>query len=90
MAESQACRCLTVSFGNSGQTDIITHKENGYLAEAYNTNDLANGIAWALREGKATISPTHFRQSVVQRFSSEVIANEYSQLYEQLITPSHE
>jgi glycosyltransferase involved in cell wall biosynthesis len=60
------------------------------LAEAYNTNDLANGIAWALREGKATISPTHLRQSVVQRFSSEVIANEYAQLYEQLITPSHE
>jgi hypothetical protein len=51
---------------------------------------LANGIAWALREGKATISPTHLRQSVVQRFSSEVIANEYAQLYEQLITPSHE
>lgn len=90
LAEAQACGCPAVSFGNSGQTDIITHKENGYLAEAYNTNDLANGIAWALREGKATISPAHLRQSVVQRFSSEVIANKYEQLYEQLITPSHE
>lgn len=90
LAEAQACGCLPVSFGNSGQTDIITHKENGYLAEAYNTDDLANGIAWALREGGATISPTHLRQSVVQRFSSEVIANKYAQLYEQLITPSHE
>ena len=90
LAEAQACGCPAVSFGNSGQTDIITHKVDGYLAKAYNTNDLANGIAWALREGKATISPTHLRQSVVQRFSSEVIANKYAQLYEQLITPSHE
>lgn len=90
LAEAQACGCPAVSFGNSGQTDIITHKENGYLAEAYNTDDLANGIAWALREGGATISPAHLRQSVVQRFSSEVIANKYAQLYEQLITPSHE
>ena len=90
LAEAQACGCLPVSFGNSGQTDIITHKVDGYLAKAYDTGDLANGLAWALREGKATISPTHLRQSVVQRFSSEVIANKYAQLYEQLITPSHE
>lgn len=90
LAEAQACGCLPVSFGNSGQTDIITHKVDGYLAKAYDTGDLANGLAWALREGKATISPTHLRQSVVQRFSSEVIANQYIQLYQQLIDKSHE
>lgn len=90
LAEAQACGCLPVSFGNSGQTDIITHKVNGYLAEAYATEGLADGIAWALREGKASVSPTHLRQGVLQRFSSEVIANEYAQLYKQLITSSHE
>lgn len=90
LAEAQACGCLPVSFGNSGQTDIITHKVDGYLAKAYDTGDLANGIAWALREGKENLSPTDLRQRVVQRFSGEVIANQYIQLYQQLITPSHE
>ncbi len=90
LAEAQACGCPAVSFGNSGQTDIITHKENGYLAEAYNTDDLANGIAWALREGEENLSPTDLRQRVVQRFAGEVIANQYIQLYQQLIDKSHE
>lgn len=90
LAEAQACGCLPVSFGNSGQTDIITHKVDGYLAKAYDTGDLANGIAWALREGKENLSPTDLRQRVVQRFAGEVIANQYIQLYQQLIDKSHE
>lgn len=90
LAEAQACGCPAVSFGNSGQTDIITHKVDGYLAKAYDTGDLANGIAWALREGKENLSPTDLRQRVVQRFAGEVIANQYIQLYQQLIDKSHE
>ena len=90
LAEAQACGCLPVSFGNSGQTDIITHKVDGYLAKAYDTDDLANGLVWALREGKESLSPTDLRQRVVQRFSGEVIANQYIQLYQQLIDKSHE
>lgn len=90
LAEAQACGCLPVSFGNSGQTDIITHKVDGYLAKAYDTGDLANGLAWALREGEVSLSPTDLRQRVVQRFAGEVIANQYLQLYQQLIDKSHE
>lgn len=90
LAEAQACGCPAVSFDNSGQTDIITHKVDGYLAKAYDTGDLANGLAWALREGKENLSPTDLRQRVVQRFAGEVIANQYIQLYQQLIDKSHE
>lgn len=90
LAEAQACGCPAVSFGNSGQTDIITHKVDGYLAKAYDTGDLANGLVWALREGKESFSPTDLRQRVVQRFAGEVIANQYIQLYQQLIDKSHE
>lgn len=90
LAEAQACGCPAVSFDNSGQTDIITHKVDGYLAKAYDTGDLANGLVWALREGKENLSPTDLRQRVVQRFAGEVIANQYIQLYQQLIDKSHE
>lgn len=90
LAEAQACGCPAVSFGNSGQTDIITHKVDGYLAKAYDTDDLANGLVWALREEKENLSPTDLRQRVVQRFAGQVIANQYIQLYQQLIDKSHE
>lgn len=89
LAEAQACGCLPVSFDNSGQTDIITHKADGYLAKAYNTDDLANGIAWALHKGK-NIASESLRQSVVQRFSSDVIAYKHLHLYKQLIDQHHE
>jgi glycosyltransferase involved in cell wall biosynthesis len=85
LIEAQACGCLPVSFGNSGQTDIITHLKNGYLAEAYSVDDLANGIHWALAEGKKCISANDMREEVLHRYSSEVVAQQYMTLYENIL-----
>ena len=46
--EGMACGCPAVSFDNSGQTDIINHLENGYLAKYKDTDDLATGIKWVI------------------------------------------
>lgn len=85
LIEAQACGCVPVSFGNSGQTDIIRHQENGYLAQAYSIEDLANGIHWALTEGKTNISPEAMRNEVLHRYASDVVAKQYIQLYEEAI-----
>jgi glycosyltransferase involved in cell wall biosynthesis len=85
LIEAQACGCLPVSFGNSGQTDIITHLKNGYLAEAYSVEDLANGIHWALTEGKKSVSADDMREEVLHRYSSEVVAQQYMTLYENIL-----
>ena len=90
LAEAQACGCPAVSFDNSGQTDIITHKVNGYLAKAYDTESLADGIAWALTEAQTIVSKEALRNGVVQRFSSDAIAQKHLQLYQQLIEQRHE
>lgn len=90
LAEAQACGCPVVSFDNSGQTDIITHKVNGYLAKAYDTESLADGIAWALTEAQTIVSKEALRNGVVQRFSSDAIAQKHLQLYQQLIEQRHE
>lgn len=81
LIEAQACGCLPVSFNNSGQTDIIQHKENGYLAEYKSASDLAKGIEWALTEGRTTITPQQLRQNVIEKYSDSVIAEEYIKLY---------
>jgi glycosyltransferase involved in cell wall biosynthesis len=85
LIEAQACGCLPVSFGNSGQTDIITHLKNGYLAKAYSVDDLAKGIHWALSEGKSQVSPQEMRDEVVHRYSSDVVAQQYLTLYKTIL-----
>lgn len=91
LIEAQACGCLPVSFGNSGQADIIRHRENGYLAKAYSVKDLADGIHWALTEGKTSISPETMRSEVVHRYAGDVVAKQYISLYEEaLSTKQHD
>lgn len=53
LIEAQSCGCLPVSFGNSGQADIIRHKENGYLADYQSAESLADGINGDLPKGKS-------------------------------------
>lgn len=81
LIEAQACGCVPVSFGNSGQRDIIDHKVSGYLADYKSAPSLADGIRWAL---EAHISPADLRRRVVSRFSESVVARSYIRLYETL------
>ena len=85
LIEAQACGCLPVSFGNSGQADIIRHKENGYLAEYLSTESLADGIHWGLTEGPTTISKEEMRNNVLQKYSGQVVSSQYIHLYQNLI-----
>ena len=83
LIEGMACGCVPVSFGNSGQRDIIRHKKNGYLAEYLNTYDLAEGIHWALeaQQGKS-VQGVQEVQEVKEKFSVEVVTKQYIELYE--------
>lgn len=80
LIEAQACGCLPISFGNSGQTDIIRHKENGYLAEYLSPASLSEGIIWTLTEGTA-INRETIRTEVLNKYSAEVVASRYMELY---------
>ena len=46
--EAHACGCPVVAFDCSGLPEIVDHRVTGYLAEAYQTDDLARGIAWVI------------------------------------------
>ena len=37
----------SIAFKNTAASEIINHKENGYLAEYKSSEDIANGIKWA-------------------------------------------
>ena len=83
--EGMACGCPAVSFNNSGQTDIISHQQNGYLARYKDTEDLANGIEWVLTHNRNNELSEACLQKVNTCYSESVIAEKYKNLYKQLI-----
>ncbi|MDR0732968.1 MAG: glycosyltransferase family 4 protein [Dysgonamonadaceae bacterium] len=85
LSEAMACGCPTVSFDNSGQTDIIDHKVNGYLAKYQDVEDLANGIEWILFDANYQQLSQNAYQKAVNFYSEEIITIQYMQLYENAI-----
>lgn len=85
LIEAQACGCLPVSFGNSGQADIIRHKENGYISEYKSVQSLADGIYWNIMRGSNTIDRNGIRETVLTRYAGNIVAEQYIKLYKELI-----
>ena len=79
--EAQACGCVPVTFTGSGQMDIITHRQDGYLAEYLSVSDFSQGIKWALEQD---IDPAALRANVIRKYNESVIASKYIDLYNQI------
>ena len=82
LIEAQACGCIPVAFGNSGQADIITHKVNGYLADYLSVDSLAEGIRWAL---ETEVKQSVLRNNVLVHYTESVVALKYTEVYNEAI-----
>jgi len=84
--EAMACGTPCVAFDVGGISDLIDHKINGYLARPFDTNDLANGLAWVLEnESRRRQLSRKAREKVEQNFDIRRIAGKYIELYESVI-----
>lgn len=85
-SEANACGTPAVGFDNSGVSEIVTHYRTGYLAKAFDAEDLAQGIKWVLadRERHSALS-ARARQEAVAKFSYPVVAAQYCQVYKEAI-----
>lgn len=81
ITEALACGKPVVSFNNSGQTDIIDHKINGYLAEFKNESDLAAGIHWVLKEADYDGLCFNAKSKIESTFTEDIVANKYIDVY---------
>jgi len=81
-AESLSCGTPVIAFGHSGLLDIIDHKKNGYLAEPFDTTDLANGIDWVLNNENYDELSKNAREKVVREFDYDIVAKKYITLYQ--------
>ncbi|MBU2869372.1 glycosyltransferase family 4 protein [Colwellia sp. E2M01] len=82
--ESLACGTPVVSFDIGGNSDLISHKKDGYLAKPYDTKDLANGIEWVIDNKKYSELCSNARDKVLTTFDSDIVANRYIKLYQQV------
>ena len=85
-SESLACATPVVAFNNTGLVDVVDHQQNGYLAKAFEVEDLAKGITWVLEDGDRHQKLSHrAREKAEQEFSLEVQANRYLKLFNEIL-----
>jgi len=86
VVESLACGTPCVAFDIGGMLDMIDHKRNGYLAEPFDVEDFARGIAWILEdEERRQRLSQNARQKAVREFDQELQARRYLSLFEDIL-----
>jgi glycosyltransferase involved in cell wall biosynthesis len=85
-AEAHACGTPVVAFSIGGLKDVVDHRKTGYLAEPFNTSDLALGIEWVLSEQRnGDHLSLNSRKKAVDFFSYESVSSEYLKVYKSLV-----
>ena len=79
--ESLCCGTPVVCFGGTGLDDIV-NESNGYKAAQKNKEDLENGIRRVLA---GDYLPQNLREGVLSKFSHNLIAEKYLDLYLNLL-----
>ncbi|MEG4580192.1 glycosyltransferase family 4 protein [Microcoleus sp. MON1_C5] len=86
-SEALACGTPVVAFDVTGLKDIVDRQHNGYLAQPYDSEDLARGIAWVLenpdRHQKLCF---HARQKAEKEFTLEIQANRYLSVFNEVLS----
>lgn len=83
--EAQSCGTVVVAFDVGGLGDLVDHLHTGYLATAMDTDDLANGIKWALNYSRSGSAPTLARERAERHYSNDVVGNLYKSIYHELL-----
>ena len=80
--EALSCGTPVCCFNIGGNGDMLEHRVNGYLAKERGT-DMAAGIKDCLAHSVEWSVAA--RESVVKKYSVEIVAKQYSNLYKELV-----
>lgn len=84
--EAMACGTSCVAFAQGGVDDLIVHGRTGYLAEAYQPEDLAAWIERLLVDDAARLEMAQRAcRKVEEEFALEQVARRYLALYRELL-----
>lgn len=88
IVEAMACGIPCIGFNVGGIPQMIDHLHNGYVAEYQSSQDLANGIHWALTEGEYESLSEEACRKAVSCYSESIISKKYIDIYNK-ITGNH-
>ena len=81
-----ACGTPCIAFRNSGGVvDVIDHKENGYLAEFKNVEDLVEGISWIVEANINGSVSLKAREKILNEFTLEKQVSSLINIYHSLL-----
>lgn len=83
--ESLSCATPVCCFDIGGNSDMVEHQVNGYLAQEKDSDDLARGIRWCLDNNKGGSLSVAARQKVMDNYTIEQVGQQYAELYESII-----
>ena len=85
--EAQACGTPVVAFDVGGLPDIVLHKSTGWLAPAFDTNDMAHGIGWLLADdARLQVVSNEARVQALARFGADAVGQKYRNVYEGVLS----
>ena len=83
--ESMSCATPVVAFDIGGNGDMIDHLKNGYLAKAFDINDLKDGIEWVLNHANYDLLCQKARDKVLSTFDNGIVVEQYLVLYDSIL-----
>lgn len=83
--EAMACGTPVVAFDTCGLPDIVDHQSNGFLARAFDAEDLATGISWTVTHHDPPSLRQAARQKAVECFSESTVLAQHAEAYEQVL-----
>ena len=86
VVESLSCGTPVVAFKVGGLCDIVSHKENGFLAKPFDVSDLSTGILWAINHHNYKMISENSRNTAINKFSIEGSSKKYVNLYRQILS----
>ena len=79
--ESLSCGTPVVAFNVGGNSELIEDRQNGYLVDTFEPEQISEGILWCIENNKHQKLSINARQKVLSTYSLEVISNKYIRLY---------
>jgi glycosyltransferase involved in cell wall biosynthesis len=83
--EALACATPVVAFNTGGVPDMVSHLQNGYLANYKSATDFAEGINYVLNTADQQQLATNARQKVMRNFTNDIVAEKYLAVYNSIL-----